>query len=75
MKKYLEQLIPNLYLKQYEDYILHINNNAVAWLITKDKNSVINTIIEENNEITEIKLERNFFGATDIRICCRKRSR
>ncbi|MGN1327397.1 MAG: hypothetical protein ACI4VQ_04935 [Clostridia bacterium] len=75
MEKFLDNIIPNINFKSFQDYILFLNYEHIATLITKDKNKVINEIIKTNNEIMVIEMRKNIQGFNDYKIICRKKSR
>lgn len=70
---YLDNLIPNLIIKDAQDYIINLWNCSYAEIVSHNKKEIIDFIEENNYEITKIEIERNYYGLDDYRLIVKKR--
>lgn len=69
---YLDNLIPDLIIKDAQDYIINLWNCSYAEIVSYNKKEIIDFIEKNNYEITKIEIEKNYYGLDDYRLIVRK---
>ena len=72
-KNETDNVVPRIWCDGKQSYMLHLNDNPYAVVVTGFRNDVIETIENSNFEVVKVKMERNFYGLNDYRIFCRIR--
>ena len=69
-KDEIENILPHIASMGRQSFILHLNGNENAFLMTGFREDVVETILNSALEIHRVDIEKNRYGMNDYRIFC-----